>query len=71
VAPYAVRALPGAPVATPIRWDELRDPRLDARAFTVRNVLDRLARDPDPWAGMRRHARSVAVALRRLRGSDG
>jgi bifunctional non-homologous end joining protein LigD len=47
---YAVRPLPGAPVATPLRWDELDDRRLTARRWTLRTVLDR---DPDTWADLR------------------
>ncbi|NUT54582.1 MAG: ATP-dependent DNA ligase, partial [Thermoleophilia bacterium] len=35
VAPYAVRALEGAPVATPLVWEELSDPQLSARAWTL------------------------------------
>jgi len=50
VAPYAVRARPGAPVATPLRWDELEDPRLRADSFTLATVPARLERDGDPWA---------------------
>ena len=48
-APYAVRALPGAPVSVPLDWSELDDwvPGQD----TLRNIADRLAA-PDPWAGM-------------------
>jgi len=42
VIPYTVRARPGAPVVTPVTWDELEhDERLHARSYTVRTVLER------------------------------
>jgi DNA ligase D len=50
VAPYAVRPRPGAPVSAPITWDELDEPDLAPDRWTVRNVLDRVARIGDPWA---------------------
>jgi bifunctional non-homologous end joining protein LigD len=56
VAPYAVRALPGAPVAVPLAWEELEDPELRAQRWTLRTVRDRLADVGDPWEGIRRHA---------------
>ena len=40
VAPYSVRPLPGAPVATPLRWHEVT-PDLDPRRFTMDVVLER------------------------------
>jgi bifunctional non-homologous end joining protein LigD len=43
VAGYSVRPLPGAPVATPLRWDEL-DETLDPLAFDLTTVPERLAR---------------------------
>ena len=52
VAPYAVRARPRAPVATPLRWEELEDPRLRADAFTLTSLPVRLERDGDPWAAI-------------------
>jgi bifunctional non-homologous end joining protein LigD len=59
VAPYAVRALPGAPVATPLEWDELSDPDLSARAWALRTVGERLAGRGDPWAGIADHAATL------------
>jgi bifunctional non-homologous end joining protein LigD len=59
VAPYAVRALPGAPVATPLRWEELEDPELHPRRWTLRTIPERLERGGDPWAGIARHARAL------------
>ncbi|MEE6176715.1 non-homologous end-joining DNA ligase [Mycobacterium sp. 050134] len=66
VAPYSVRPRAGAPVATPVEWEELDAAGLRADCFTIRDVPKRLTRQPDPWAGMPRHARSLAGPMRRL-----
>jgi bifunctional non-homologous end joining protein LigD len=66
VAPYAVRARPGAPVATPLEWDELGGPGMRPDRFTVRDVPKRLAEQGDPWADMRKHARSLSRPMQRL-----
>jgi bifunctional non-homologous end joining protein LigD len=56
VAPYAVRAIAGAPVATPLAWEELSDEKLSARSWTLRTVAARLEEKGDPWADMSGHA---------------
>ena len=66
VPPYAVRPLAGAPVATPIEWDELSNSRLRADRWTVKTVLRRLAAKGDPWADMQAHARGLSAPRRRL-----
>jgi bifunctional non-homologous end joining protein LigD len=68
VPPYAVRARDGAPVATPLLWEEV--PRLrTARKFTIRNVFRRLSQHGDPWKGIGRRARSLRRAAERLQRS--
>ena len=65
VAPYSVRARPGAPVATPLQWDEL-DSGLRADRFTIGDLPKRLASQGDPWADMSRHARTLTGPLQRV-----
>jgi bifunctional non-homologous end joining protein LigD len=64
VAPYSVRPKPEAPVATPIEWSELG--RVEPRSYTVANLRRRLARKPDPWAGMADHAAAFDPVRSRL-----
>ena len=59
VAPYGVRARPRAPVAMPIHWDELDDPKLKPDRWTVRNAAERLESEGDAWRGIGRRARNL------------
>jgi bifunctional non-homologous end joining protein LigD len=60
VAPYAPRPRPHAPVATPLRWEELEDPALRPDAWTLKTVLARLEQlGGDPWSGIADAARAL------------
>jgi bifunctional non-homologous end joining protein LigD len=60
VAPYAPRARPHAPVATPLRWEELEDGDLRPDAWTIETVLGRLdALGGDPWSDIADAARAL------------
>jgi bifunctional non-homologous end joining protein LigD len=67
VAPYAVRARNGAPVAAPLTWDELDDPATTARRFTLRAMAARLESTGDLWKGMEARAVSPDGAARAFR----
>ena len=66
VAPYSVRPRPGAPVATPLHWDELNDPETRPDRFTLRTMPERLERGGDPWKDIAKHAVSLGDARRKL-----
>jgi bifunctional non-homologous end joining protein LigD len=66
VAPYSIRPRRGAPVATPLQWDELDGRGLRPDGFTIKDVPGRLADQGYPWADMRRHARSLHRPRERL-----
>lgn len=68
VAPWSLRALPGAPVAVPLDWDEALGSRFHPQRITIRNVFRRLAQKDDPWAGLPAPRRTIAQALRELDG---
>ncbi len=66
VAPYTVRAKPGAPVATPLDWDEALAEGQSPTAYTMRNIFRRLGQKADPWQGIGDQAVSLDAAMRRL-----
>jgi len=56
VAPYAVRALPGAPISAPVGWEEVEDAALAPQKFKLRDFAARLSERGDPWADIEEHA---------------
>lgn len=67
VAPYSVRPKPGAPIATPLDWDELGDRKMHARRYDMSNLFRRLARKKDPWRSIEQDAASLEKAMDHLR----
>ncbi len=49
VAPYAVRPIENAPVATPLAWSEIKDPRLESQSYTIKNIGARIKKVGDVW----------------------
>lgn len=68
IAPYSVRAKPGAPIATPLEWDELGDSAIGPRRFHVGNIFRRLAQRDCPWADIDRHGQNIERAAARYAG---
>jgi bifunctional non-homologous end joining protein LigD len=58
-APYGVRAAAGAPVSTPITWEELDDPDLRPDGWTMRTILGRVLEVGDLMAGAMRIAQGL------------
>jgi bifunctional non-homologous end joining protein LigD len=66
VAPYALRARSGAPVATPLSLHELDRGDLSSHSYRLSNIFRRLAHKEDPWRDIDEHARSLDEARGRL-----
>ena len=63
---YSVRPKPGAPVSTPLRWEEL-DGKLDFRRLGMEAARKRLAHDGDLFAPVLETRQALGPALRELR----
>jgi len=66
VTPYAVRPIEGAPVATPLKWEELKDIP-SAREFNIKTIFNRLGKTGDPWENMEDQSVSLTKAEKKLR----
>lgn len=65
VAPYAVRAKEGAPIATPLYWKELSNIP-NAQRYTIKNIFRRVSRTGDPWAAISKYAGSIKYAQTKI-----
>ena len=65
VAPYSLRPLPEAAVATPLRWEEV-DERLEPAQFGMAVVLERIAQHGDLARPLLEGRQRLGVALARL-----
>ena len=63
ICPHSLRARPGAPVAAPVRWDELSRIKA-ANTYTLLNIRQRVGRlKDDPWAGYSEVRQSLSNAV--------
>jgi bifunctional non-homologous end joining protein LigD len=62
---YSVRPRPGAPVSTPLRWDEVNE-KLDPLSFTMPVVLERVHRHGDLFEGLLKTKQRLSEALKAL-----
>ncbi len=62
---YSVRPKEGAPVSTPLRWEEVNS-KLDPAEFTMEVVLQRIERDGDLYEGVLTTKQSLGAALKML-----
>src|ERR687898_1032972 len=63
---YSIRPRPGAPVSTPLRWEELTA-KVRPRDFGMREALARIERQGDLYEPVLRGGQSLGPALRSLR----
>jgi bifunctional non-homologous end joining protein LigD len=64
---YSVRPRPGAPVSTPLRWDEVNED-LDPTSFTMEVVRERIRRHGDLFEGVLSTKQRLGDALKALGG---
>jgi DNA ligase D-like protein (predicted ligase)/DNA ligase D-like protein (predicted polymerase)/DNA ligase D-like protein (predicted 3'-phosphoesterase) len=67
VAAYSLRGLPGAPVSTPLTWDELKSIK-STKGLDMRTVPARVKESGDPWEAMAAYATCIHTE-RKTRGS--
>ena len=64
-APYVLRAYPGAPVATPLDWSEVK-PGLTPTQFNIYNAPERFAKVGDLFEGVLKNTQRLEKPFERL-----
>ena len=66
-ATYAVRAVAGAPVSAPCRWEEIEHGDVMPRSFTLRNMAARISSHGDLWSEMLKNGHSLRKPMEKLK----
>ena len=69
VSAYSVRGLPGAPVSTPLQWEELASLE-NPRAFDLLTVPSRVLQNGDPWEAIAAYATPLHTAKKQPKSSQ-
>lgn len=64
-APYSLRPKPGAPVSTPLHWEEVKK-GLKITSFNLRNVPDRLKKEGDLFKGVLGKGINMKTAIKKM-----
>ncbi|MDX1640243.1 MAG: non-homologous end-joining DNA ligase [Balneolaceae bacterium] len=68
IPPYSVRAREGAPVATPLGWNELNKEGLHSQSYTIKNIFKRLSQKDEPWSQFNNKATKLKKSTEKLNG---
>ncbi len=66
VAPYAVRPIDGAPVATPLHWDDLKEKSISPQSYNIKNLFEKLDKNGDAWKDINSEAVVLTSAVKEL-----
>lgn len=66
IPPYSLRALEGAPVATPLSWDELDKKGLESQTYHIGNIFRRLSQIEDPWKQLSKSRSDLGIRIEKL-----
>lgn len=66
IPPYSLRALEGAPVATPLEWEELDKDRLTSQSYHLKNIFRRLSQKDDSWNYFQQRAKNLDKSMDKL-----
>lgn len=61
--PYSLRPLPGAPVSTPLFWEEVEQGNLDPLNFNLKTVYQRIKKYGEPWNNFHRRRYDIKPLL--------
>jgi bifunctional non-homologous end joining protein LigD len=61
---YSLRPLPGAPVSTPLLWEEVESRQVRPGDYNIKTVFQRIEKYGDLLAGIKKHRRPLAALLK-------